>query len=465
MTRSRRRAGRILQASALAIVATTLLWGLQLPRGAIADDPFLRRTPTVRAVHKVGPAVVNITTERIVQSPFRRPSVRDPIFQQYFDQFLAPRRPRTAQSLGSGVLIDDAGHVLTNEHVIERASVIRVSLADGREFEAVLVGADPTNDIAVLRVETDDVLPWIPLGRADDLLVGEPVIAIGNPHGLSNTVTTGVISAVDRSIGIGEDRLHGLIQTDASINPGNSGGPLLNAEGTLIGINTAIYWRSDQPTQSIGFAIPIDSAKRVIDELIDFGEVQPVWLGLEFQDLDPSLHQVLRLPSHVSGVIVNGVAPDSPSAEAGVERGDIVARMDKRTLRGAQDLYESLRSIRTDQVVALGVWRDGGSIELSVRAEELPDSRVAAMAASLLGMQLELDADAGFRVASVRRGSPAQRIGFQRGDQLLSLGGRPLADGVALKYAVADLRWRSRVQIVVQRGAGRYHVTLPLQAG
>jgi serine protease Do len=464
-SRTRRIAERVLQAGALAVLATMALWWLQPAPEVAAEDPLLRRTPTVRAVEKAGPAVVNITTERIVQSPFRRPTVRDPIFQRYFDQFLPPQRSRTAESLGSGVLIDREGHILTNEHVIERASAIRVSLADGREFEATLVGADPTNDIAVLRVDTDEALPSIALGRSDDLLVGEPVIAIGNPHGLSNTVTTGVISAIDRSLGVGEERLHGLIQTDASINPGNSGGPLLNAEGTLIGINTAIYWRSDQPSQSIGFAIPIDSARRVIDELIDFGEVQPVWLGLEFQDLDPSLHQVLRLPSHVSGVIVNGVAPESPSASAGIARGDIVAKMDSRTLRGAQDLYESLRSVRTGQRVELGIWRDGRLIELAVRAEELPDTQVPAMTAALLGMELDAEAQAGFRVRSVRRGSAAHRIGFQPGDVLLSLGGRPLEGEAALKYAVADLRWRSRVQIVVLRGAGRYHVTLPLRAG
>ena len=317
----------------------------------------------------------------------------------------------------------------------------------------------------MLRVRTDEELPWTPLGRSDDLLVGEPVIAIGNPHGLSNTVTTGVIPALDRSFGIDDERLHGLIQTDASINPGNSGGPLLNAEGTLIGINTAIYWRVDRPTQSIGFAIPIDSARRVIDELIDFGEVTPVWLGIEFQDLDPSLHEVLRLPSHVSGVIVNGVVPDSPAAASGIERGDIVARMDSRVLRSARDMWESLRSVRTDQQIELDVWRDGQLRTLEVRARELPDDRVAAMTAAMLGMELEPDPGGGFRVAAVRRGSVAQLTGFQAGDRLLSLGGRPLDGATALKYAVADLRWRRRVQIVVERGADRYHVTLPLQPG
>ena len=453
---------RGLQAATLAVFATVLVWSLQPQREVQAADPFLRRTPTVRAVEKVGPAVVNITTERVVESPFRRPYGRNPVFQNYLNQFLVPPQPRTVQSLGSGVLIDAQGHILTNEHVIEQASVIHVSLADGREFEAMLVGADPSNDIAVLRIETDEKLPWIELGRSDDLLVGEPVIAIGNPHGLANTVTTGVISAVNRSLGIGEERLHDLIQTDASINPGNSGGPLLNAEGTLIGINTAIYWRNDRPSQSIGFAIPIDAARRVIDELITFGEVQPVWLGLEFQDLDPSLQQVLRLPDHVSGVIVNSVAPDSPASEAGVERGDIVTKMDQRKLAGARDFYDSMRSLRTGQRVELGVWRDDALGSLTLEAAELPEERIAPMAAALLGMQLAADPGGGYRVEGVRRGSPAQQIGFQRGDVLLALGGRSLDDADALRRAVAELRWRSRVQIVVQRGAGRYNVTLPL---
>jgi serine protease Do len=203
----------------------------------------------------------------------------------------------------------------------------------------------------------------------------------------------------------------------------------------------------------------------VIDELIDFGEVTPVWLGIEFQDLDPSLHEVLRLPSHVSGVIVNGVVPGSPAAASGIERGDIVARMDSRVLRSARDMWESLRSVRTDQQIELDVWRDGQLRTVGVRARELPDDRVAAMTAAMLGMELEPDPGGGFRVAAVRRGSVAQLTGFQAGDRLLSLGGRPLDGATALKYAVADLRWRRRVQIVVERGAGRYHVTLPLQPG
>jgi S1-C subfamily serine protease len=462
-SRGRQRAERLLQATALAVVATTVLWWIQTPREVAASDPFLRRTATVRAVEKVGPAVVNIMTERIIQSPFRWPRASNPLFQPYFDQFF-PQRTNTMQSLGSGVVIDKQGHILTNEHVVAHASVIRVSLADGREFEAQVVGADPSNDIAVLQVDASETLPWIELGRSNDLLVGEPVIAIGNPHGLSNTVTTGVISAVERSFGGGGNmpRLHGLIQTDASINPGNSGGPLLNAEGTLIGINTAIYWRTDRPTQSIGFAIPAESARRVVEELISFGEVKPVWLGLEFQDLDPSLQEVLQLPEHVSGVIVNGVAPGSPAQTAGVERGDIVMQMDQRTLEGADDFYLSLRSIRTDQPVALALWRDGALQERTVQAQELPQARIEAIASARLGMRLEPDPNGGFLVTHVRPGSAAQRIGFQRGDRLLAIGGRPLDGEGAFRHAIGELRWRAQVRVIVERGAGRYNVVLPL---
>ena len=260
-----------------------------------AADPFLRRTATVHVVEQVGPSVVNIVSERITKtpSPFGHNTRVDPSVDLFFRNLFEPRS-QTVQSLGSGVIFDRQGHVLTNEHVIARADRVRVMIADGREFDAQLVGADPNNDLAVLKILTDEELPFSPPGTSSDLMVGEPVIAIGNPFGFSNSVTTGVISATNRSVnaqGTGFT-FHGLLQTDASINPGNSGGPLLNAEGQLIGINAAIY----AGAQGIGFAIPIDVANRVIHELLLYGEVHPVWLGLEFQDIDPPLRSVLTLP-------------------------------------------------------------------------------------------------------------------------------------------------------------------------
>jgi S1-C subfamily serine protease len=227
-------------------VAFRLLWlapallALSAASTAHAEDPFLRRTATVRAVEKVGPSVVNVTTRRVTRRrPFR--AFGDPFFDRFFQDFFETRTPESSQSLGSGVVIDPLGHVLTNEHVVSRAEAIRVTLADGRELDATLIGAEPNFDLAVLELVEPRDVPWTRPGGSADLLVGEPVIAIGNPFGLSNSVTTGVVSALNRSVRTEGRVYHGFLQTDASINPGNSGGPLLNAEGALIGINTAVY--------------------------------------------------------------------------------------------------------------------------------------------------------------------------------------------------------------------------------
>ena len=317
--------------------ASAALWVAVLAVSAAhAADPFLRRTATVDVVQHVGPSVVNITTERLSKtpSPFRvRPDSSDPRYEAFFDNFFAPRA-RTVQSLGSGVIFDREGHVLTNEHVIAKATRVRVAIADGREFDAEVVGADANNDLAVLRIIMDkkETLPFTPLGNSDDLMVGEPVIAIGNPFGLSSSVTTGVISAINRSVNAqASTSFHGLLQTDALINPGNSGGPLLNAEGRLIGINVAIYGGA----QGIGFAIPINVASRVIHELLLYGEVHPVWLGLEFQDIEPALRQVLAIPNESRGALIHRVQPGSPAARAGIRRGDVIIGVDGRGLSSA----------------------------------------------------------------------------------------------------------------------------------
>jgi serine protease Do len=427
---------------------------------ARADDPFLRRTATVEVVQKVGPTVVNITTERIVtqRNPFGHFS-RNPMFDQFFRDFFEPRLHQTMRSLGSGVVIDAEGHILTNEHVVARASRIHVSTGDGQEFEAALIGADPNNDIAVLKAESDEALLWTPPGSSEDLLVGEPVIAIGNPFGLSSTVTTGVISALNRSVRTENRVFHGFLQTDASINPGNSGGPLLNAEGELIAINTAVY----QGGQGIGFAIPIDTAKRVVRELIAHGEVAPVWIGLDLQNLSPALREAMRLPQAVRGVLVNRVREKSPAEGAGILRGDVVTQLDGRRVETARGFFEMLETVTVNQDLEIGLWREGRPRSAVLRAEEIPDERVAQLVNDLLGVKLRLRARAGnFVVRSVRSGSGAARIGIQPGDLVLGINGRRLDTEEALRRSVLELRGRQRAMIVVQRGAGRYHVTIPL---
>jgi serine protease Do len=440
------------------ILVATLLASL-FAGASSANDPFLRRTPTVLAVEKVGPAVVNITTETVVQQPSPFPGFqRHPLFEQYFRGF--PMRERTVSSLGSGVLIDEQGHVLTNEHVIRSATRIRVVLGDAREFDAEVIGADPNTDLAVLRIETDEALPWVQPGSSSDLLVGEPVIAIGNPFGLSNTVTTGVLSATNRSIGSDEGGhvFHGFLQTDASINPGNSGGPLLNAEGSLIGINSAIY----NGAEGIGFAIPIDTATRVVTELIEHGEIQPVWVGLRFQTLDPALHEVMELPDGVSGALVSGVKPRGPGRAARVKRGDIVTQVDGHAVSSPEEFYELLKTVTAGQELEFGIWRDSKAIKLYVYAEEIPDSLIPQLSQELLGMILEPNARGGFRVLGVRPDSHAAQIGIRRSDLLLRVNARPLNGEDDLRRALLGLRGRSRALLVVQRGGGRYHVALRL---
>ena len=445
----------------LALFASiSLILGNAVPTRA--SDPFLRQTATVDVVREVGPSVVNITTERITTtaSPFRSRAGTDPFFDNFFQNFFVPRS-QTVQSLGSGVIFDAQGHVLTNEHVIARADRVRVTIADGREFDAVLVGADPNNDLAVLKILTDEALPFSEPGVSDDLMVGEPVIAIGNPFGFSNSVTTGVISATNRSVRSQGNNftVHGLLQTDALINPGNSGGPLLNAEGRLIGINTAIF----AGAQGIGFAIPIDVAKRVIHELLLYGEVHPVWLGLEFQDIDPPLREILGLPNGVSGVLVSRLHPGSPSTRAGIRRGDIVASVDGRSVKNAQELFEMLKGLTANQTLRLTLYRDGESRVVSAIAEELPQTMVHNIARQKLGLELtRSEQHRAFEVTEVDSGSAAETLGLRAGDFLLGINGVALNSKEDLRRAVARLRGRTRALVVVQRGPGRYHLTLPL---
>ena len=425
---------------------------------ALASDPFLRQNTTVRVVKEVGPSVVNITTERIVASRNPFPRGANPFFDSFFRDFFEPRLPETVQSLGSGVLIDAEHHILTNEHVVGHASRIRVSLADGTEFDATLIGADPNNDIAILKVDTDKHLPWLEPGRSNDLMVGEPVIAIGNPFGLSNTVTTGVISALNRSIRTEGRVYHGFLQTDASINPGNSGGPLVNAEGELIAINTAVYGGA----QGIGFAIPIDIAKRVVDELIAHGEVTPVWLGLDFQNLDPRLAAAMDLPQDLDGVLINRVLANSPAQRAHLRRGDVVTRLDGRPIESARTFYEMLEISVTGQDLQIEFWRAGRLQTVQVKLEELALHQAARFIAEMLGMELRPKQDGRYTVRSIREGSGSAEIGIVRGDLVLAINGTILAGDDSLRRSVLSLRGRSHALVVVQREGARYHVTIPL---
>jgi len=381
------------------------------PAPARAEDPFLRRTTTVRVVEKAGPAVVNITTERLVQrrNPFGYPGT-DPIFERFFRDFFEPRAPQKTQSLGSGVVIDAEGHILTNEHVVGRADRIRVSSSGGREYDAELIGADPNNDLAVLKVETDEHLPWIPLSTSADLMVGEPVIAIGNPFGLSHTVTVGVVSALDRSIRTDATVYHRFLQTDASINPGNSGGPLLDVAGELVGINTAIYARGE----GIGFAIPRERVHRVVQALTTGGRVAPAWAGW-------LLSETRR------GTVVAYVAPDSPGGLAGILPGDQLTQLGRVAVHEVEDVFAVLAGSLPGEDIEVRFVRDGKRKGGLVRLAEYSPHLADRIARSLLGVVV---ADwrrpggraSGVVVQQIMDNGWAARAGLRPGDLILELG-------------------------------------------
>jgi Do/DeqQ family serine protease len=431
----------------LAAIALTL-WAAVVR----ADEDPLRRTKVVEAVERASPAVVNISTSQVVaRTPFSHPS--DPFFDEFFRDFFEGRPQRSEQtSLGSGAIVDARGTILTNAHVIQRGSRIRVTLVDGREFDATLVGADADSDLAVLHIKATG-LPTITLGTASDLMIGETVIAIGNPFGLSHTVTTGVVSAIGRSLRSEERTFSDFIQTDAAINPGNSGGPLLNIKGELIGINTAIYGKAE----GIGFAIPVDRARRIMRDLVSYGAVREGWLGLAVQDLTPELARHFDVHA---GVVVTAVEDDSPAARAGLSRGMVVTAADGKPLRSMADWDGLVASHAPGETVALTALDDGKQRELRLTVGTYPTGALDALVSGGLGIEVK-ERGGGLVVAGVKRGSPAARIGLQAGDRLLAVAGREVATLAELRQAVYPVRHASSVLLTIGRGQFAYAVTVP----
>ncbi len=445
-------ASRPARLSAPGVLAFVLAVATAAVAGAPETDPA-RRSRGVEAVERSSPAVVNISAEETVvqQSPFAAPS--DPFFDQFFRDFYDARpRRSTRTSLGSGFIVDTDGTILTNSHVILRGAKVRVTLVDGREFDAKLVGADADSDLAVLRIQTGERLPTVTLGTSTDLLIGETVIAIGNPFGLSHTVTTGVVSAVGRSLH-GEERTYtDFIQTDASINPGNSGGPLLDIRGEVIGINAAIYGKA----QGIGFAIPIDRAKRVLKELVSYGEVKRTWIGVFTQDLTPDLAAHFGVKK---GVVVATVEPKSPAANAGLVRGDVIVKVDGHDV-GSSDEFEGLVAAHQageDLDLTVSGDQDGTIRQVRVRVTAFPTADADALLWSLIGFAAEAD-QSGLVVSKVRPGSPVARIGLRRGDRVIGLGGageHPAVEQLArhADHAAAERVDQQQLDEVVEREA------------
>jgi Do/DeqQ family serine protease len=419
-----------------------------------------RRSPVVIAVEKASPAVVSIIAAQVVERPQRSPFGGNPLFDDFFRDFFEPfQQKQPEQSLGSGVVIRADGYVLTNEHVVVQAGKTFVQLANDRKISARLVGADSDSDLAVLKIDDNKSLPYLPLGSSEDLMIGETVIAIGNPFGLSHTVTTGVVSALNRSLNSEGRTYYDFIQTDASINPGNSGGPLLNIKGELIGINTAIYGKA----QGIGFAIPISRAKRIVQELISHGAVEAPWVGVVVQTLTPELARHFALKEK-QGVLVRGVEPGSPAAKAGLQRGDVLLQLNSRPLRSAEEYLQREREFSNGDALKLRIARDQKEEDVSVTASRFPQEKADELAWQLLGLAVTESAE-GLEVQKVRPGSPAARIGVERGDLIVGLSGAQTKTLAEFRHKIVEGRFSQSLLLSIVRGPQLYHVTIPLDQG
>ncbi len=427
-------------------------------------------------------SVVNISSEKVIQMQGRPnfgPFSNDPFFRRFFEGLEGPPRngpgvprERRESSLGSGVIVDREGTILTNNHVIEQADKVRVTLADGRSFDAEVVGTDPQSDIGVLRLEDPprDLTP-LPFGDSDKLRLGSTVLAIGNPFGVGQTVTMGIVSAKGRA-NVGIVDYEDFIQTDAAINPGNSGGALVNTAGELVGINTAILSRSGG-YQGIGFAIPSNMAGRIMTSLVDHGKVVRGWLGVVIQDLTPELIRALDLPKDTQGALVSDVVDDSPAAKGGLEAGDVVVRMEGGKVDSSAKLRNLVAIAPAGEKVEFQILRDGRKKKMKVKlgereGEQQAQSRSSSGGGPLGGLSLAtptreqarrfgLDESVeGLVVTGVEPGSAAAHSGFRPGDVVIEVDRKPVDSISAFEkiYQASD----DGVAVLVQRGEGRLFI-------
>ena len=394
-------------------------------------------TPVVEAVERVAPAVVSITTEAPVADPFAR----------FYGQ-------RTTSGAVSGVVIDADGIVLTNAHVVERASRITATFADDRTLEARILGMDTDLDLAVLKLVGDHKLTAVEIGTSKDLLLGEPVIAIGNPFGLGHTVTTGVVSTISRPLETDERVYQDFIQTDASINPGNSGGPLVNVHGQLVGINSAI--RAD--AEGIGFAIPVDRAMKVARDLVDYGAVQLPWLAVDLRDVP-----IGRAGQRSSAPQVVRIHGDVP-----LQQGDIVTAINGRATQGRADLNAYLAGLEGDGAVTLRVVRAGRELQVQVAPQEIPPTVAEESLSQLLGIELgETDRryrSAGVQLSKVAPGGGMAGQGLRVGDRIVAVNGRATLTREEVLEALSQAKsgHRAEALFTVARGESMGRITLEI---
>jgi serine protease Do len=407
-------------------------------------------------------------------SRFQRGAPQEDLFRYFFNQ---PRqREFRSTALGSGVIIDsNKGYVITNNHVVDDVDEINIRLMDNREFEAEIIGRDPKSDLAVLKIEPDNLVQ-IRFGDSDELRVGELVIAVGSPFSanLSHTVTAGIVSAKGRGNIIQGDMYEDFIQTDAAINPGNSGGALLNSSGSLIGINTAIYTNSfDSSNKGVGFAIPSNMVKQVMDDLVAYGKVVRSWIGVQIQALDESKAKALGLDS-TNGALVADVVGDGPADKAGIETGDVIIEFNSQKVKTVDNLRNKVSASKPNKSYELLLIRDGKKKSMRVKLEEMPSDevligsnveessneigiKVSSISRSLRN-QYDLNAkDEGVVVVSVDENSPSDVAGIQPGDIITRVGTKKCTNPEQFQRLLNDTKKRNMVMLHLKRdGAARY---------
>jgi serine protease Do len=440
---------------------------------AVAQPPDF-----VSLAEQLKPAVVNIgTAKTVTPSSPKFPAPQGPhgdMFEDFFERFFrgAPQSPHKERSLGSGFIISEDGYILTNNHVVEGADEIKVKLSDGREFSGEIRGLDPKLDLALIKIETGEDLPVARLGDSEGIKVGEWVMAIGNPFGLEQTVTVGIVSAKGRVIGAGP--YDDFIQTDASINPGNSGGPLFNMQGEVVGINTAIVAQG----QGIGFAIPVNMAKQIIPQLRDEGHVTRGWLGVTVQALNKELADSFGL-DHPRGALVNEVVADSPADQAGLKRGDIILEYDGKQVDEMNDLPRLVAATPVDETVRVKVFRDGKERTLKVKIGRLDDGAVAVKAGveesgNALGITVakvtpelverySLESDKGLLITRIDPEGPAADANLRVGDLIVEADGREVGSVKDFEGLVEKMKSGKVLRLLIQRQATLLYTTVTLK--
>ena len=423
----------------------------------------------VNLAKKLRPAVVNISTSQVGGGGGQPPSHPSPFgeedpFSEFWRRFFGdpmPRGPHRQKSLGSGFVVDRDGYILTNNHVVESGDKIIVRLSNDKEFEAKLVGRDPKTDIAVIKIDADINLQIAPLGDSDQLEVGEWVLAIGNPFGLEHSVTSGIVSAKGRHIGAGP--YDNFIQTDASINPGNSGGPLINLQGKVVGINTAIFSRGGGNI-GIGFAIPINLVKELLPQLKSKGKVTRGWLGVVIQGVTPAIAESLGM-DEARGALVANVNRDAPAERGGIEIGDVIIEFNGQLVKESNDLPIIVARTSVGKEVSVIVLRDGKEVKLSVTIGEYPEEEVLASAKGKgdLGLtvkrvtpqiaeSLGLDRAQGVVITMVEPGSPAEEAGLRPRDVIVEIDRKSILKLSDYQKAVTRIKKGKGVLFLVRRG-------------